>query len=179
MKGPLPFGVNAPSRERMRRAKADGSKIERVSGRELIDSDGQVSTPWRNVDTLELMYRQGAINSEMLAAGKNFQTTFAAAHLDPLRAADMGRVGYAKIAGGDGFGSRVEAARRRVAKWIRAAGGMTSPAGSCLWHVLGLGESLSQWAKTRGWAGRRVPPATASGILIVALGLLASPHAQK
>ena len=55
---------------------------------------------------------------------------------------------------------------------IRAVGGLGSPAGSCLWHVVGWEQSLKEWALGQGWNGRRVSQEAASGILIAALGAL-------
>ena len=69
-------------------------------------------------------------------------------------------------------GRRVEAARDAVWRAVRAVGGIASPAGSCLWHVVGWGLSLKEWAQQQGWAGRRVSPEAASGILVAALGTL-------
>jgi hypothetical protein len=61
---------------------------------------------------------------------------------------------------------------------IQAVGGIASPAGSCLWHVLGWQKSLKEWAIEQGWSGRRVSPEAASGILIAALGALESHHTR-
>ena len=66
-----------------------------------------------------------------------------------------------------------EAARSAVWRAIQAVGGIASPAGSCLWHVLGWERSLKEWAQEQGWAGRRVSQEAASGILVAALGALA------
>ncbi len=66
----------------------------------------------------------------------------------------------------------MEAARTAVWRAIRALGGIASPAGSCLWHVVGWERSLKEWALEQGWAGRRVSQEAASGILIAALGAL-------
>jgi hypothetical protein len=32
-------------------------------------------------------------------------------------------------------------------------GGLGSPAGSCVWHVVGLQRSLREWALRQGWGG--------------------------
>ena len=61
---------------------------------------------------------------------------------------------------------------------IQVVGGIASPAGSCLWHVLGWQQSLKEWAIEQGWSGRRVSPEAASGILIAALGALESHHTR-
>ena len=37
-----------------------------------------------------------------------------------------------------------------------ALGGISSPAGSCVWHVVGLRQSAREWAIRQGWGGRPV-----------------------
>ena len=64
-------------------------------------------------------------------------------------------------------------ARRRVHKALQTLGGIGSPGGSCLWHVLGCGCSIREWAIRRGWSERPVRQEHAAGILIAALGVLA------
>jgi hypothetical protein len=56
---------------------------------------------------------------------------------------------------------------------MTALGGIGSPAGSRLWHVVGLQSSVREWAIRQGWAGRPVRQEQAQGILIAALGMLA------
>ena len=73
---------------------------------------------------------------------------------------------------GDEPGLRIEGARNVVWRAIQAVGGIGSPAGSCLWHVVGWERSLKEWALEQGWNGRRVSQEAASGILIAALGAL-------
>jgi hypothetical protein len=55
-----------------------------------------------------------------------------------------------------------------------ALGGIGSPAGSCVWHVVGLQRSVREWAIRQGWGGRPVRHEQAQGILIAALGMLAA-----
>ena len=52
--------------------------------------------------------------------------------------------------------------------------GISSPAGSCVWHVVGLQRSVREWAMRQGWGGRPVDHKAAAGILIAALGVLAA-----
>jgi hypothetical protein len=47
------------------------------------------------------------------------------------------------------------------------------PAGSCVWHVVGLQRSVREWAMRQGWGGRPVRVEQAQGILVAALGVLA------
>jgi hypothetical protein len=57
---------------------------------------------------------------------------------------------------------------------LQAFGGLSSPAGSCLWHVVGLQRSVREWAIRQGWCGRPVEQKQATGILVAALGMLAA-----
>jgi hypothetical protein len=65
-------------------------------------------------------------------------------------------------------------ARRRVHEAMEALGGISSPAGSCVWHVVGLQRSVREWAIRQGWGGRPVRQEQAQGILVGALGVLAA-----
>jgi hypothetical protein len=56
---------------------------------------------------------------------------------------------------------------------LYARRGLASPAGSCVWHVVGLQRSVREWAMRQGWGGRPVNEKHAQGILIAALGVLA------
>lgn len=154
------------------RARRRHDRIERVEGRELIDAEGNVANPFRAVDTLELMFRRGSIDEAMKNAGNDFRDKFALAQLDALRAADMARTGHG-WQGGVPVGTRIQRARDEVWDTICSVGGIASPGGSVLWHVLGWGQSLSDWAALQGWANRKVTPHAAGGILIATLGMLA------
>jgi hypothetical protein len=61
----------------------------------------------------------------------------------------------------------------RIASSLDALGGLGSPAGSCVWHVVGLQRSLREWALRQGWGGRPVRVEQAQGILVAALGVWA------
>lgn len=66
---------------------------------------------------------------------------------------------------------QAERRRRELAAVLRQVG---EPGASALWHVVGMGESLSAWSLRSGWnGGRRVDPRIAKGILIQALAALA------
>ena len=92
------------------------------------------------------------------------------AQLDPLQALPVLRV--------PGTGREPELnerqvdARRRVHETLQALGGISSPAGSCVWHVVGLQRSVREWAIRQGWNGRPIDQRQAQGILIAALGTL-------
>jgi hypothetical protein len=141
----------------------------------IADAAGRPARPYRAVDTLTMMERRGSITAGMRQAGEDFRRRFAVAQLDPLRALDLSRLSLGgKPARRDDHapGQRAEAARVAIWRAIRAVGGIASPAGSCLWHVVGWERSLKEWALEQGWAGRRVSQEAASGILIAALGAL-------
>ena len=147
--------------------------------RSIADAAGQPSRPYRAVDTLAVMERRGSITAGMRQAGEDFRARFAVAQLDPLRAVDLShlRLGDRAAARTEGpMGARIEAARNAVWRTIQAVGGIASPAGSCVWHVLGWERSLKEWALEQGWSGRRVSQEAASGILVAALGALAAHH---
>jgi hypothetical protein len=160
---------NRPTPERFRH-----SPIERLD-RAIADARGIASRPYRSLDTLAVMERRGSITAGMRQAGEDFRTRFATAHLDPLRALDLSqrRLGDRPSRSGDeGPGLRIEAARDAVWRAIQTVGGIASPAGSCVWHVVGWECSLKEWAIEQGWNGRRVSQEAASGILVAALGAL-------
>jgi hypothetical protein len=134
------------------------------------DPDGRIVYHHRTVDTLGKMLRAGTIDQAMHDAGKDFQAAFIVANLDPLRAIPILRV--------PGTGREQELnerqldARRRVHQSLEALGGLSSPAGSCVWHVVGLQRSIREWAIRQGWGGRPVRQEQAQGILVAALGML-------
>jgi hypothetical protein len=156
-------------------------KPHKVRGRELEevrekDPDGRIVYHHRTVDTLGKMLRTGTIDQGMHDAAKDFQAVFIVANLDPLRALPILRV--------PGTGREPELnerqldARRRVHEALQALGGLSSPAGSCVWHVVGLQRSVREWAIRQGWGGRPVRQEQAQGILVAALGVLAARFAH-
>ena len=148
--------------------------VERLE-RPIADESGRTARPYRAVDTLATMERRGSITAGMRQAGEDFRARFATAQLDPLRAPDWSRLSggiSSGFRGGDEPGLRIEGARYVVWRAILAVGGLGSPAGSCLWHVVGWDRSRKEWALEQGWSGRRVSQEAASGILIAALGAL-------
>jgi hypothetical protein len=158
-------------------ARSARTKPHKVRGRELEevrekDPDGRIVYHHRTVDTLGKMLRAGTIDQAMHDAAKDLQAAFIIAQLDPLRALPVLRVP------GTGrepdLGERQLHARRRVHQAMAALGGISSPAGSCVWHVVGLQRSVREWAMRQGWGGRPVRQEQAQGILVAALGMLAS-----
>ena len=102
---------------------------------------------------------------------KDFEAAFIVANLDPLRALPILRVpGSGRE---PGVNERQLDTRRRVHEALQSLGGISSPAGSCVWHVVGLQRSVREWAIRQGWNGRQVRQEQAQGILVAALGVLA------
>jgi hypothetical protein len=128
------------------------------------------------------MVRRGSITVPMQLAGAAFHDLFRLAQLDPLQALDFAKP---RVSGGPlrfhraAPGERIERARAAVWHSLTAVGGIGSPAGSCLWHVVGWEQSLKEWALEQGWNGRRVSQETAAGILIAALGMLEGQSATQ
>jgi hypothetical protein len=153
---------------RLKPHKVRGRQLEEVRER---DPEGRIVVHHRTVDTLGKMLRAGTITSEMHDAAKDFQAAFIIAQLDPLRALPILRV---PGTGRDpDLNDRQLHARRRVHQALQALGGISSPAGSCVWHVVGLQRSVREWAIRQGWGGRPVRQEQAQGILVAALGVLA------
>ena len=152
---------------RIKPYKVRGRQLEQVREK---DPDGHIVYHHRTVDTLGKMLRAGTITQEMYDAAKDLQAAFIVANLDPLRALPILRV---PGTGRDPeLNDRQLHARRRVHKALQALGGLSSPAGSCVWHVLGLQRSVREWAIRQGWGGRPVRQEQAQGILVAALGML-------
>ena len=154
--------------------RAQHGPIERLA-HAISDAGGQPSRPYRAVDTLAMMERRGSITAGMRQAGEDFRARFQIAQLDPLRALDLSHLRLGDRGSRpdrEGPGQRIEAARLAVWRAIQAVGGLGSPAGSCIWHVIGWERSVKEWALEQGWSGRRVSQEAASGILVAALGAL-------
>jgi hypothetical protein len=142
----------------------------------IADDEGRPSQPYRSIDILGALHRRGAITAEMREAGEEFQNQFRLAQIDSLTAADLMRAGCSGRVADPEIFSR---ARESVWKSLLSVGGIASPGGSCLWHVLGWEKSLKEWAQVQGWGapGRRVSAEAASGILIATLGTLSKKSA--
>jgi hypothetical protein len=163
--------IIAPPPERYQHGPVE--RLEKAIG----DHTGAVGRPYRSVDTLAIMERRGTITAAMRAAGETYREKFKTAQLDPLHAADLGRTrgNY----GGAALALKIEAAREHIWRATLAVGGLASPGGSCLWHVLGWERSLKEWAIEQGWNHRQIAQETASGILVAALGMLEAHYQGK
>ncbi|MGE5536352.1 MAG: DUF6456 domain-containing protein [Acidobacteriota bacterium] len=140
-----------------------------------FDPNGIEVTHHRTVDTLGLMLRSGAITPAMHAASRDFQAAFTVASFDSMPRVNLNLMARSPSPAHDvyNFSDRQLAARERVARAIDALGGHGSPAGSCVWHVVGMQTSVREWALRQGWGGRPVRQESAQGILVAALGVLA------
>jgi hypothetical protein len=153
---------------RLKEAQRPGREIEQM--RE-VDPNGRIVLRRRTADSLGKLLRSGAVTEAMHDAGRAFQRDFQFAGLDPIRARPL-----VLPAGGGHAPDLTESqldARRRVHEALEGLGGIGSPGGSCLWHVLGCGCSIREWAIRRGWSGQPLRQEQAAGILIAALGVLA------
>lgn len=139
--------------------------------READPETGSAVEHRRAVDTLGMMLANGTITSQMHEAGQIFRTLFRSAALDGIATSQLIRLAGATS---DAMSSRQIDARRRVAEALDALGGHDSPAGSCVWFVVGLEFSVREWAMRQGWSGRPVHGPVAQGILVAALGTLSS-----
>jgi len=136
------------------------------------DPNDRIVLRHRTVDSLGKLLQSGAVTEAMHDAGRAFQRDFQLAGLDPIRARSM----MLPVCGG-GAPELTESqldAKRRVHEAMQALGGLSSPAGSCVWHVVGLQRSVREWAIRQGWGGRPVRQEQAQGILVAALGMLAA-----
>jgi hypothetical protein len=144
--------------------------------REVTEHDpaGIEVTHRRTVDTLGLLLDSGTITPGMHAAACDFQAAFTIACFDRMPRVNlmlMARWPSAAHHVGDLSDAQI-AARERVARALDALGGHGSPAGSCVWHVVGMQTSIREWALRQGWGGRPVRQESAQGILVAALGVL-------
>lgn len=143
--------------------------VERVP-QAIADEAGRPARPYRAPDTLSVMLRKNTITAAMHQAGGDFHALFVTAALEPLRAADLLRL---PDAGGEvALSLRQAEARKSVWRALKTLGGISAPAGSCIWHVVGCEWTLKAWAQREGWNGRSMSQEAASGILIGSLGVL-------
>jgi len=127
---------------------------------------------FRCIDSLGVLLRNGSITADMHDAGQDFNRTFVFAQLGAV-----GAVSFDRIPGGhwqDSVTERVAHARKRLGEALSAVGGIASPGGCAVWHVAGLGRSIREWSEIAGWNGRLLNQYEAKGILVAALGMLAT-----
>ncbi|HTH96101.1 MAG TPA: hypothetical protein VL574_01720 [Stellaceae bacterium] len=141
------------------------------------DPEGWPIVHARAVDTLTRLVRNGMISPAWAAAGSRFRHDYHAAHYQSLSAVDLtrerGAGGREKVVG------TIEDARQRVYEALSQLGGMSAPAGSIVWHVIGGEMSLRDWSLRQVWgSGRTIRQEVATGILIGALGALSGYYAN-
>jgi hypothetical protein len=137
------------------------------------DTDPETGTPVqhrRAVDSIAAMLGNGTITPEMHEAGAMFRTQFRAAALDGIRTTQLLRIPGGS---GDTMTERQVSARQRVLSAMDVLGGLHSPGGSAVWHVLGLECSIREWGSQQGWQGRPIAPSQAQGMLVATLSVLA------
>lgn len=137
------------------------------------DPDGVRVVHHRVVDTLGRMREAGTITPEMHDAARDFQAAFTIASLDRMPSASLVLVQPPGTRGSGDLSDAQVGARERVGRAMDALGGISSPAGSCVWHIVGLQCSIREWALREGWGGRLVKHEQAQGMLVAALGVLA------
>lgn len=146
-----------------------------------LDPDGEKVTHHRTVDTLRMMLTSDRISRSMHDAARDFQAAFSLAALDRMPKLDI-TTAIRTAPGGGRLADLTDAqvgARQRVAHAMDALGGHGSPAGSCVWHVVGLQHSLREWALRQGWNGKPLRQESAQGILVAALGVLARHYGYR
>lgn len=179
----------APSRKA--RAKATGPALHRINGVEIVRrgvdqgtaerqqhghlatvdtyAAGQRGRALRDQDTIARLLANKTITVGAATAARQFQRLFHVAGLGGLRAVQLER----QPAGPAGEGLAQVQARRRVVQAIDALGGHQALGGSAVWYVVGVGDSVKDWAqRQRLGHGRDLNERTAVGILIGALGAL-------
>ena len=147
----------------------DGSVIRYVREE---DDDRKPVDHYRTVDTLALMLRNGSITGAMHDAGQQFSQDFARAFASGVASPKLDGLPRSTVPG-QMMVEKNAGAARAVRNALDAVGGSGSPAGSALWYVAGLGQSVREWALRQGWAGKAMSKEEGKGILIAALGMLA------
>ena len=117
------------------------------------------------------MMRAGTITREMQDSARDFAATFTIARFDPVVCMSLDRLPGSSNPP-DLTDAQVDA-RRRIGAAMDALGGLSSPAGSCVWHVVGMQRSIREWSMRQGWGGKPIGEKQAHGILVAALGMLA------
>ena len=133
------------------------------------DPDSRVVAHHRVIDSIGTLERNGTITGDMALAAQAFARDFRAAHFSTIRTSSLLKVDAPRRAE-PALGH--EGARRRVLRDLDALGGLGSPAARAVWHVVGLEESVREWAMTDPWQGRPMKYYAAQGVLVAALGVL-------
>jgi hypothetical protein len=140
--------------------------------RQVIGKEG-VSVQRKVQDILDKLFDSQSITLEMFTAGKNFQSLFVMANIDTLKAQNLDIGGGGLSGGEDEHLLRVARAKQAVFDMIMSVGGLSSPMGSILYHVIGLGDSVNKWVNSYEWGGNKLNNHNAKGLLIGALSVVA------
>ena len=142
------------------------------------DDDGRTVKHFRCVDTLGLLLKGGSISAAQHDAGQQFATDFARAFASGIVTARLDGLPC-----GTRSGELMVERNARVARDVRAAldavGVSTTPAGEALWHIVGLGMSIREWALRKKRTGQRRTPKQGRLILLGALTLLAQHYGYE
>ena len=153
----------------------DGTALQFV---QEADDDGRAVKHFRCVDTLGLLLKGGSISAAQHDAGQQFATDFARAFASGIVTARLDGLPC-----GTRSGELMVERNARVARDVRAAldavGGSTTPAGEALWHIVGLGMSIREWALRSAWSGQSRSPKQARSILLGALTQLAKHYGYE
>jgi hypothetical protein len=143
----------------------------------IFDANHRLGQPYIGIDTLERMERRGTITREMHGAAARLRQDFRLANLDPLRAAPFEPA--SRSTDGACLSEKQEAARQRVHAALSALGGRSSPAGSCVWSVIGEEKTLKDWAWANGWGCRPVGGEASTGVLVGSLSCLVAHYYNR
>jgi hypothetical protein len=163
--------LGAPPRE-PRRTRIEGVALPGGRVADLVtegDPDSRTVAHHRVVDTIALLERNGTITGDMALAAGDFARDFRIAHFSTIKTSSLLKVDSSRNAEP---AAGHEGAKRRVLRDLDALGGLGSPAARAVWHVVGLEESLREWAMTDSWQGKPMRYFTAQGVLVAALGVL-------
>lgn len=140
---------------------------------QIPDERGAIGVPMgRATDTLAALRRNRTIDPQQLSVGRHFEAVFRQAGLDGMKAADWRRIPIQGNTSPAVTAAMVEA-RNELHSYIEELGGLTSIRALVCWHVLGLGETMKEFAsQSPARHKRRLRPAVVTGLLIASLDTL-------
>lgn len=170
------MGAKAAAKKRNRAVTLAGPQLAVVTTEpvRMVDPDtNREAVVHRTVDTVGMMRRNGTVTREMEAAARDFAAAFTIAQLDALKVPSLHRIPGQFAPQDVSLTDRQVAAREKVHRCLRAIGGLSSPGGSALWHVVGLQMSVREWTLNRAWSGKPVTQDEGRGVLVTTLAVLA------